>query len=150
MSRRAGWRIISPSPARSTATICCAVLNAIDIGVAPDPKNPMNDISTMNKVMEYMTLEKPVVQFDLTEGRVSAGAAALYARANDPADFAARIAELMDDPERRRRMGEIGRARVLEALSWEHSVPQLLAAYERLFARIGRRRRAAATGSGAT
>jgi hypothetical protein len=56
------------------------VLNSIDIGVAPDPKNPMNDISTMNKVMEYMTLEKPVVQFDLTEGRASAGEASLYAR----------------------------------------------------------------------
>ena len=75
-----------------------AVLNSIDIGVSPDPKNPMNDISTMNKVMEYMTLEKPVVQFDLTEGRASAGEASLYARANDPVDFAAKIATLIDNP----------------------------------------------------
>jgi glycosyltransferase involved in cell wall biosynthesis len=72
------------------------VLNTADIGVSPDPKNAMNDISTMNKVMEYMTLEKPVVQFDLTEGRASAGDASLYARANDPADFAAKIAELIE------------------------------------------------------
>ncbi|MDE3080160.1 MAG: glycosyltransferase family 4 protein, partial [Paracoccaceae bacterium] len=74
-------------------------LNSCDIGVSPDPKNAMNDISTMNKVMEYMTLEKPVVQFDLTEGRASAAEASLYARANDPEDFAARIAWLIDHPD---------------------------------------------------
>lgn len=113
-------------------------LNSCDIGVSPDPKNAMNDISTMNKVMEYMTLEKPVVQFDLKEGRASAGDAALYARANDPADFAARIAELMDAPERAAEMGRRGRARVMERLSWAHSVPHLLAAYDRIFARMGR------------
>ncbi|MHC0055455.1 glycosyltransferase family 4 protein [Actibacterium sp. D379-3] len=109
-------------------------LNSCDIGVAPDPKNAMNDISTMNKVMEYMTLEKPVVQFDLTEGRASAGEASLYARANDPADFAAKLAELIENPEKGRAMGRIGRARVFDALSWDHSVPHLLAAYDRVFA----------------
>lgn len=98
----------------------------------------MNDISTMNKVMEYMTLEKPVVQFDLKEGRASAGEASLYARANDPEDFAAKIAELMDAPERRAEMGRIGRARVTERLSWAHSAPHLLAAYDRIFAKMGR------------
>ncbi len=90
----------------------------------------------MNKVMEYMTLEKPSVQFDLTEGRASAGEASLYAAANDPKDFAAKIAALIDDPEARARMGRIGRARVLERLSWDHSVPHLLAAYDRIFSRI--------------
>ena len=113
-----------------------AVLNAADIGVSPDPKNPMNDISTMNKVMEYMTLEKPVVQFDLTEGRASAAEASLYAAANDPADFAAKLAALIDDPEARARMGKIGRARVLDQLSWDHSVPHLLAAYNRIYRKI--------------
>ena len=112
------------------------VLNAVDIGVSPDPKNPMNDISTMNKVMEYMTLEKPVVQFDLTEGRASAGDASLYARPNDPQDFAAKLAWLIEHPEERARMGRIGRARVLERLSWAHSAPQLLAAYARVFAKM--------------
>ncbi|MFM2357176.1 MAG: hypothetical protein RLZZ528_2912 [Pseudomonadota bacterium] len=112
-------------------------LNSCDIGVSPDPKNAMNDISTMNKVMEYMTLEKPVVQFDLKEGRASAGEASVYARANDPVDFAARIAELMDAPERRAEMGQIGRRRVLDSLSWAHSAPKLLAAYDRIFDRIG-------------
>ena len=115
-----------------------SALNAIDIGVSPDPKNTMNDISTMNKVMEYMTLEKPLVQFDLTEGRASAGEAALYARANDPLDFAAKIAELIGNPERARAMGRAGRVRVLEALSWDHSVPHLLGAYQRAFVKSGR------------
>ena len=116
-----------------------AVLNTADIGVAPDPKNPMNDISTMNKVMEYMTLEKPVVQFDLTEGRASAGDASLYAAANDPVDFAAKLATLIADPALRAEMGRRGRARVLERLSWDSSVPPLLAAYDRIFARIAPR-----------
>jgi len=113
------------------------VLNTADIGVSPDPKNAMNDISTMNKVMEYMTLEKPVVQFDLTEGRASAGEASLYARANNPEDFAAKIAELIADPELRARMGRLGRERVLERLSWDASAPHLLAAYDRIYGKIG-------------
>lgn len=110
-----------------------SALNAVDIGVSPDPHNAMNDISTMNKVMEYMTLEKPLVQFDLTEGRASAGDAALYARANDPVDFAEKIAWLIDHPQEARRMGAEGRQRVLSTLSWQHSIPHLLAAYERVF-----------------
>lgn len=114
------------------------VLNTADIGVSPDPKNAMNDISTMNKVMEYMTLAKPVVQFDLTEGLASAGDASLYARANDPVDFAEKIAWLIDHPEEARAMGERGRARVLGQLSWDHSAPHLLAAYDRVFAKMGR------------
>ena len=115
-----------------------AVLNTADIGVSPDPKNAMNDISTMNKIMEYMTLEKPAVQFDLKEGRASAGEASLYARANDPKDFAAKIAWLIDHPEEGRKMGQLGRKRVLENLSWGHSVPYLLAAYERVFTKGAR------------
>lgn len=114
-----------------------AVLSSIDIGVSPDPKNPMNDISTMNKVMEYMTLEKPVVQFDLTEGRLSAGEASVYARANDPLDFAVQIAALIEDPVLRARMGKLGRIRVLDHLSWAHSAPVLLAAYDRIFVKAG-------------
>ena len=98
----------------------------------------MNDISTMNKIMEYMTLEKPSVQFDLKEGRTSAGDASLYARANDPKDFAAKLAWLIDHPEEGRRMGQEGRKRVLQSLSWDSSVPHLLAAYDRIFGRIAR------------
>ncbi|MBN2740522.1 MAG: glycosyltransferase family 4 protein [Rhodobacteraceae bacterium] len=115
-----------------------AAMNAIDIGVAPDPKNAMNDISTMNKVMEYMTLEKPLVQFDLTEGRASAGAASRYAKANDPRDFATQIAGLIEAPEAAREMGQAGRNRVLDSLAWDFSAKQLLAAYDRIFSKLGR------------
>ena len=127
-----------------------AALNACDIGVSPDPKNAMNDISTMNKVMEFMTLAKPLVQFDLAEGRASAGDAARYARANDPEDFAAQVAWLIDHPEAARAMGERGRARVLDRLSWEHSVPHLLAAHARAAKkRVTRRRRGRGRGAAA-
>lgn len=109
------------------------VLNSADIGVSPDPKNPMNDISTMNKVMEYMTLEKPVVQFDLKEGRASAGDCSLYATANDPQDFANQIAWLIDHPTEAAKMGKRGRERVLNSLGWVHSEKHLLAAYDKVF-----------------
>ena len=112
-----------------------AVLNAADVCVNPDVANEMNDISTMNKIMEYMALGKPIVQFDLAEGRYSAQDASLYARRNDPEDFARKIMELLDDPERRQRMGEYGRRRVVDALEWRHEAPRLLAAYEALWRR---------------
>lgn len=115
-----------------------AVLNTADVCVSPDPWNAMNDISTMNKIIEYMALGKPSVQFDLREGRASAGDASLYAERNDPEDFAAKIALLLDDPALRARLGEIGRRRVVEALSWEQSAPRLLAAYDRAFEKMGR------------
>lgn len=108
-----------------------ALLATADVCVNPDEANEMNDISTMNKIMEYMALGKAVVQFDLTEGRVSAGEASLYARPNDAESLADCIAELLDDPPRRAHMGEVGRSRFLTRLSWEHSVPHLLAAYGR-------------------
>lgn len=105
------------------------VLNTADVCVNPDVVNVMNDKSTMNKIMEYMALGKPIVQFELTEGRVSAGEASLYARANDPSDLAARILELLDDPDRRLRMGRLGRERVENELSWAHQEEKLLGVY---------------------
>jgi glycosyltransferase involved in cell wall biosynthesis len=112
------------------------MLNTADVCVNPDRATPMNDLSTMNKIMEYMTLKKPIVQFDLKEGRASAAEASLYARKNDAIDFAEKIAALLDDPEARARMGETGRARIEGGLSWAHSAPVLLAAYDRAFAKI--------------
>ncbi|HEU4924930.1 MAG TPA: glycosyltransferase family 4 protein [Burkholderiales bacterium] len=112
-----------------------AMLNTADVCVNPDRANEMNDISTMNKVMEYMALGKPIVQFDLAEGRFSAQAASLYARRNDPRDLAAKLVELLDDPEKRRAMGAFGRRRVREALEWRYEAPKLLAAYEALWAK---------------
>ena len=127
-----------------------AMLNTADVCVNPDVATEMNDISTMNKVMEYMALAKPIVQFDLAEGRYSAQHASLYARRNDPIDLGAKIVQLLEDPQRRRLMGEYGRRRVLEELEWRHEVPKLLAAYEALWnataarARPARPRRSAA------
>ncbi len=109
------------------------MLNTADVCVNPDRVNAMNDKSTMNKIMEYMALAKPIVQFELAEGRVSAGEASLYAKANDPKDMAAKILALIDDPAQRQAMGAYGRARVLDALSWEHEAPKLLAAYDAVF-----------------
>jgi glycosyltransferase involved in cell wall biosynthesis len=109
--------------------------------VNPDVANDMNDISTMNKIMEYMALGKPIVQFDLAEGRYSAQLASLYARRNDAFDFAGKIVQLLDDPEKRRAMGAFGRRRIESELEWRHEVPKLLAAYERLWAQSAARPR---------
>jgi glycosyltransferase involved in cell wall biosynthesis len=87
----------------------------------------------MNKIMEYMFFGLPIVAYDLTEHRVSAGPAALFAEANRERALAGRIVELLDDPARRRAMGQAGRERVQTALAWEHSAPVLLAAYDRLW-----------------
>jgi glycosyltransferase involved in cell wall biosynthesis len=110
-----------------------AMLNTADVCVNPDVANEMNDKSTMNKIMEYMALGKPIVQFDLTEGRWSARDASLYAKPNDVADFAEKIVFLLDRPEVRARMGNYGRARVENELEWRYEVPTLLAAYDKLF-----------------
>jgi glycosyltransferase involved in cell wall biosynthesis len=111
-------------------------LSTADVCLAPDPLNPLNDVSTMNKIMEYMAMSRPIVSFDLREARVSAGDAAVYATPNDESQFAKLIAQLLDDPEQRQRMGEIGLARVTDELSWDRSRRALVAAYE---AAIGRR-----------
>jgi glycosyltransferase involved in cell wall biosynthesis len=108
------------------------MLNTADICVNPDRANDMNDRSTMNKIMEYMALGKPVVQFDLTEGRVSAGEASWYARPNDVADLAQKMVSLLGNENQRIHMGAIGRERVERELSWQHEAPRLLAAYEHL------------------
>ncbi|MGH3024882.1 MAG: glycosyltransferase family 4 protein [Gaiellaceae bacterium] len=107
------------------------ILSTADVCLAPDPKNPLNDVSTMNKILEYMAMSRPIVAYDLVEARVSAADAALYADSNDEASFACQIERLLDDPELRARMGDAGRARVEAGLSWESSSRELLSAYER-------------------
>ena len=105
-------------------------LSTADVCLSPDPLNPLNDVSTMNKIMEYMAMARPIVSFELREARVSAGEAAVYAPANEESEFAKRISYLLDNPDERRRMGELGQARVSGPLSWDHSRIALLAAYE--------------------
>jgi glycosyltransferase involved in cell wall biosynthesis len=110
----------------------CRVLSSADLGVDPDPKNEWSDKSTMNKIMEYMYFGLPIVAYDLTENRLSAGSAAVYAEANQERDLARQIAGLLDDPARREQMGAAGRERLRSRLAWEHSAPVLLATYDRL------------------
>ena len=114
-------------------TVLLEVLNTADVCVNPDPYDAMNDKSTMNKIMEYMALGKPIVQFDLTEGRVSAQDASWYAERNNPADLADKILALLDQPAERERMGRRGQARVRDELEWKYEAVKLLAAYDQLW-----------------
>ncbi len=107
-------------------------LSAADIGVAPEPSNSYNDRSTAVKIMEYMSLGKPTVAFDLPEHEATAQDAAAYARTNDELEFAQQIAALMDNPVRRKKMGEKGRERIEKELAWSHQEKFLLEAYEAL------------------
>jgi glycosyltransferase involved in cell wall biosynthesis len=115
------------------------ILSTADVCVNPDKPCEMNDISTMIKIMEYMALGKPIVQFDLKEGRYSAQDASLYSDTkNQIPDFARNILWLVDHPEERKRMGELGRKRIENELAWDYSVKNLLAAYERAFVKQSR------------
>ncbi len=107
-------------------------ISAGDICAAPEPSNLFNDRSTMIKIMEYMALGKPIVAFDLPEHRASAQEAALYARPNDELDFARQINVLMEDPERRAKMGQYGFERVEQELAWPHQEIKLIEVYEKL------------------
>ena len=108
------------------------ILSTADIGLSPDPKNPLNDVSTMNKTMEYMAFELPVVAFDLRETRVSAGDAAVYVEPSDVGLYAKAIAGLMDDEDGRARLGRLGRARVETELAWARQERAYLDVYQRL------------------
>ena len=110
-------------------------LNSADVLVNPDRPNELNSKSTMNKIVEYMALAKPIVQFEMEEGRFSAQDASVYAKPGDVEDFAAKILDLIDDPEKAAAMGRVGRRRFESALSWEHQQPTLLAAYARVLGR---------------
>lgn len=114
------------------------ILSTADVCVNPDKPCEMNDISTMIKIMEYMALGKPIVQFNSKEGRFSAQEASVYAdTGNQVADFSNKILGLLDRPDERKRMGEFGRRRIEKELAWKYSVPPLLAAYERAFHKKG-------------
>jgi glycosyltransferase involved in cell wall biosynthesis len=108
------------------------ILATSDVCVCPDPRNPLNDVSTMNKVLEYMACGRPIVAYDLREHRYSAADGALYAEPNREEDLAAKIAVLLDDPEKRRTMGAYNRRRFLERMAWEYSAGELLRAYDTL------------------
>lgn len=108
-------------------------MNTADVCVNSDTYNSMNDKSTMNKILEYMALAKPIVQFELTEGHYSAQEASLYAQQNNAKDMADKIVFLLDNPETRRKMGMIGYNRIVNELSWEHTSKALLEGYDKFF-----------------
>ncbi len=111
-------------------------LSSCDVCVNPDKKMPYNNFSTMNKIMEYMAIGKPIVQFDLLEGRRTADEASLYAKGNDPIDFAEKILELLENPELGEKMGQIGRKRMEQELEWRYQAPKLLAAYNKVLQKV--------------
>jgi glycosyltransferase involved in cell wall biosynthesis len=111
-----------------------AILSTADIGLSPDPKNPLNDVSTMNKTMEYMSFGLPVLAFDLRETRVSAAEAGTYATPNEVPEMARLLVELLDDEPRRQVMGAAGRARVENELAWHHQAARYARVYEQLMA----------------
>jgi glycosyltransferase involved in cell wall biosynthesis len=108
------------------------ILSTADLGLSPDPKNALNDVSTMNKTMEYMAYELPVVAFDLRETRVSAADAAVYVTPNDVGAYARAIVQLMDDGPTRAKLGKTGRLRVERDLAWSHQERAYLAVYRAL------------------
>ncbi|MGE3619293.1 MAG: glycosyltransferase family 4 protein [Acidimicrobiia bacterium] len=117
---------------RADAAMVGDYLSTADIGLSADPLNPLNDVSTMNKTMEYMAYELPVVAYDLTETRVSAERAAVYVEPNDPVAYAKAVSDLLDSPAQRAEMGAIGRARIEDVLSWQRQVPGYVAVFDRL------------------
>jgi glycosyltransferase involved in cell wall biosynthesis len=122
---------------RTPDELVMKVMSTADIGLSPDPMNPLNDLSTMNKTMEYVSFELPVVAFDLRETRVSAADAAVYVKPTgdpeqDVRDYAQAILDLIDDVEERARMSKLGRARVEEELAWPHQQRAYLGVYARL------------------
>jgi glycosyltransferase involved in cell wall biosynthesis len=110
----------------------CRILSSADLGVDPDPKTDWSDKSTMNKIMEYMYFGLPIVAYELKENKFSAQEAAVYAEPNSEQSLAENISRLLNDSERRAAMSAYGMDRLTSQLSWEHSIPQLLAAYDRL------------------
>jgi glycosyltransferase involved in cell wall biosynthesis len=117
---------------RAPDDLVARILSTADIGLSPDPKNPLNDLSTMNKSMEYMAFGLPVVAFDLRETRVSAGDAAVYVKPNVVQLYAEAIVELLDDEAKRSRMGRLGRARVEQELAWSYQQDAYLGVYREM------------------
>ena len=117
---------------RADASMIREYLSTAALGLGPDPRSPLNDVSTMNKTMEYMAFGLPVVSFDLKETRYSAGEASWYVEDDDEREFACAIEWLLLNPVERKRMGELGRRRVEEVLAWSRQVPGYVAVFDAL------------------
>ncbi len=117
---------------RAPDELVAEIMSTADVGLSPDPLNPLNDVSTMNKTMEYMAYELPVVAFELRETRVSAGDAAVYVTPNDVHEYARAIVALIDDEPRRAQLGKTGRVRVEQELAWRHQERAYVGVYRAL------------------
>jgi glycosyltransferase involved in cell wall biosynthesis len=140
---RLGLQDYVDMPGRVPDETVMEVFSTAEVGLSPDPLNPLNDVSTMNKTMEYMSFAMPVVAFDLRETKVSAQDAARYVEPGDVEAYARAVVELVDDPEARARMGRRGRERVEQQLAWEHQRVGYLAVFDELTKRLGEARTAA-------
>ena len=136
---RLGLQDFVEMPGRVPDETVAEVLSTADVGLSPDPLNPLNDVSTMNKTMEYMSFGLPVVAFDLTETRVSAQDAARYVEPNDVTAYARAVVDLVDDATARTAMGRRGRELVEKHLAWQHQQVGYLALYDELVGRAGQR-----------
>lgn len=132
LSARLGIDDIVEFPGRVPDEFVQRCLSTADVCLSPDPENPLNDVSTMNKILEYMAMGRSIVSFNLAEARVSAGDAAVYVPGNDELAFARAIDTLLRAPQRRHLMGELGRRRIEGQLSWEFSRRELVEFYRRL------------------
>jgi glycosyltransferase involved in cell wall biosynthesis len=117
---------------RASDELVARVLSTADVGLSPDPKNPLNDVSTMNKTLEYMAFGLPTVAFDLHETRYSAGESAVYAVPNEVDDYARSIIQLLDDEPRRVKMGDVAIERIRKELAWEYQSPEYVGVYDRI------------------
>ncbi len=133
---------------RAPDWLVAQIMSTADVGLSPDPKNPLNDVSTMNKTMEYMAFQLPVVAFDLHETRISAAAAAVYVTPNDVGAYARAIVDLIDDEPRRAQLATAGRVRVEQELAWSHQRQAYLDVYERLLGNERARQRTEQTCAG--
>jgi len=129
MAREKGLDGLVRFPGRLPDEDVAAYFSTAEFGVAPDRYTPMNDKSTMNKILEYMAFGLPVVLYDLKEGQRSAGDAALYARNDDPQDFAQKILTLLDNESLRKELGARARKRIEDELNWENEKQALFEAY---------------------
>ena len=126
---------------RAPDELVVRIMSTADAGLSPDPKNPLNDVSTMNKTMEYMVFGLPVIAFDLRETRVSAGDAAVYVQPNDERKYAEAIVALLDDEPRRALMGKLAMERVEQELAWGHQESAYLGVYKRVLGQARSRKR---------
>lgn len=103
-----------------------------DIGLCPDLKTPLNNVSTMNKTMEYMSYALPAVAFDLAETLVSGGDTVLYAPSGDIAAFTDHIEQLIDRPELRVQLGMAARKRATATMDWRPQAEAYVAVFDKL------------------